>query len=701
MLTLAGSFRVEGHTIFRDVARDGQQWTPTSRIYVLPDRPQLARDSDGHPIFEAVRYRSSPAAEGPRGAVITLSIDLATSAELIESVKSAVRTTLQLAPDSIVELSPLPVVAGTVALAFAAESGEADFVRKLGGNGPARLSGRERASFLVDLTEDAAALLWAALEANVEVLHARYDFDVQHVLGDLVLRVWCDARQAHTLIAGRLESGSLTPQDLREVLRDEQVAGFEIVTERVLADDERKRLDALGATMLEQVLSEALFVVDAKNSGPGLETRSGRAALRPWSEAMSAQVNRRITQSSPAIGHLVVQDILPVARIKSELAERVRQVELDSGASHLLDVSLHCTVNFSDDQIERVKATVTPVGNIVAAPGEFVFRDGVATARYHIDLPTGASHQYKVDALIYYQRDPQPYAIAYPESDAALAVLDLDGVGVLSVDVGLGDVPFDRIRQVKIEMNHPATGAEDELILDADHPTGRWRTVVRDLPRTYRRRAIWLLSDDARVEEPWQETTDAHWALDAPARLRQGDEILLMSGGSFANVAQIVVELRETAADAASRFTFTAPAQSQTWRRDGSSSAGQPYERREVAIDRDGRVTETEWQSDDRPVIVVRDRSAFVVRILPRLLPLGPEYPIALLTLQPIDGPDAATSTMLTVRDASELSWTFRLADQEHHRYRHQVTLVSRSGVRQAGAWEDGDAALLVPRLPA
>ena len=120
-----------------------------------------------------------------------------------------------------------------------------------------------------------------------------------------------------------------------------------------------------------------------------------------------------------------------------------------------------------------------------------------------------------------------------------------------------------------------------------------------------------------------------------------------------------------------------------------------------MAIDRDGRVTETEWQSDDRPVIVVRDRSAFVVRILPRLLPLGAEYPIALLTLQPIDGPDAATSTMLTVRDASELSWTFRLADQEHHRYRHQVTLVSRSGVRQAGAWEDGEAALLVPRLPA
>ena len=701
MLTLAGTFRVQGHTIFRDLARDGQQWTPTSRVYVLQDRPQLARDSDGRPVFEAIRYRSSPAGNGPRGAVITLSIDLSIPPELIETVKQEVRTTLQLAPNSIVELAPLPVVAGSVALAFAAESGEADFVRRLGGNGPARLSGRERASFLVDLTEEAAALLWAALDANVEVLHARYDFDVRHVLGDTILRVWCDARQALTVIAGRLESGSLTPQDLRQVLHDEQIAGFEIVTEGILADEERKRLDELGATMLEQVLSEALFVIDPKTSGPGLETRNGRAQLRPWSEALSAQVNRRITQSSPAIGHLVVEDILPVARIKSELAERVREVELDSGASRVLDVSLHCTVNFDDDLIEQVKATLTSVGNSTAAPGEFVFRAGVTTARYRIDVPAGASHRYKLDALIYYQRDPEPFAIAYPESDAAVAVLDLDGVGVLTVDIGLGDVPFERIRQVKIEMSHPATGAVQELVLDGDHPTTRWRIVVRDQPRSYRRRAIWLLDDDSRVEDSWEETADAHWVLDAPARLRQGGEVLLISGGTFANVAQIVVELREGPADASSRFTFTAPGQSQTWRRPGSVLPGQPYETREVAIDRDGRVTETEWRSEDRPVLVVRDRTAFVVRILPRLLPLGAEYPLALLALQPVDGPDAATPTMLTVRDGSELSWTFRVADQEHHRYRHQVTLVSRTGVRQAGTWQDGDAALLVPRLPA
>jgi hypothetical protein len=701
MLTLAGSFRVRDHTIFRDVARTERQWAPTSRFYVLPDRPQLAHDADGRLLFEAVRYRGSPAADGPRGAVITLSIDLSISAELIDQLKEHIRTTLQLAQDSNVEIASVPVVAGTVALAFAAESGEADFVRRLGGNGNARLSGRERASFLIDLTEDAASLLWTALDANVDVLHARYEFDVQHVLGDLVLRVWCDARRAHTVIAGRLEGGSLTPQDLRQVLHDEQAAGYEIVSERVLANEERTRLDELGATMLEEVLSEALFALDSSGGGRGLDTRRGHATLRPFSEALSAQVNRQITQSSPVIGHLVVDDVLPLARIKSELAEHVREVELDSGASRVLDVTLQCTVNFADDQIERVKATITPLGGDTAAPGEFLFREGVAAGRYRVDVPADASHRYRIDALIYYQRDPQPYAIAYPESDRAIAVLDLDGVGVLTVDVGLGDIPFDRIRQVKVEMNHPATGAVEDVVLDVNRPTARWRTVVRDQPRIYRRRAVWLLNDDSRVEEPWEETTDLNWVLNAPARLRQGDDIVLISAGSFANVAQIVIELRGGQADVASRFTFTGPAQSQTWHRDGSTTAGQPYEMREVAVDRDGRVNETAWHLEDRPVIVVRDRTAFVVRIIPRLLPLGPDHPIALLTLQPVDGPDAANSTTLTLREGSDASWTFRIADPERHRYRHQVTLVARTGAQQAGSWQDGDAALLVPRLPA
>src|SRR4051794_10306306 len=62
MLTLTNSLSVEGYTVFQDdtnslePAQPGRPLPPL-RFYVLPEKPAIALDKDGQPIFSLIVYR--------------------------------------------------------------------------------------------------------------------------------------------------------------------------------------------------------------------------------------------------------------------------------------------------------------------------------------------------------------------------------------------------------------------------------------------------------------------------------------------------------------------------------------------------------------------------------------------------------------------------------------------------------------------
>lgn len=695
MLTLSNTARVDGYTLFRDLERRDGRLTYTSRVYALPDHPRLARDNEGGLLFDARRYRAAGGPAPASGGTLSLTTELGVVPEdrvrVLDEARSLFGTR------EVPELLPLPTVGGTVALTVAGESAPGEFLRATGGNGPLSFTGRERASFLVDLAPDAINLFWASLQSKVDVLHVRYQLDIVHALGDVVIRVWCEARAAYEAIAAGLASGGLPPGGVGATAKNLQLAGYEVQTERPLEAEERRRLDEIGATLLDQVLADALFVTSkALPSSPP----SARPQLRPFSQAMAAQVNRTLTQSSPAPGTLVVEDLLSLEPYASELADHVRDIDV-RGNDRVIDVLLPCTVNFTDDVIEKVKVTVTPLDpSSGTAPGEFLLQAGTNIARYRASLGQAADRRYRVDALVYYRGDTKPLARHYPESDAAVAPLDLDGVGSLTVDVALGDVPFDRVRQVRVEFVHLATGVAGVLTLAADRLSGRWRLVTGDTADLYRRRAIWILADDTRLEGPWEDASSRRWVVDAPGAVRQDASVTLISAGSFANVAQVLVELRAGPADPSARFAFTGPEQTKVWPR-SAAAVGQQYERRDTVVDRDGTITEGAWLTDDAPVAVVRDRTSFTLQVLTRLLPIGPDVPLALLALEAAGPAGTTARNTLALRDQKDVSWTFRVTDPVQHRYRYQVTLVSRAGTRRTGDWQDGDTAILVVRPPA
>jgi hypothetical protein len=373
-----------------------------------------------------------------------------------------------------------------------------------------------------------------------------------------------------------------------------------------------------------------------------------------------------------------------------------------------LDVTLHCTVDFSLDLIDVVKVRLDYKGTTPAGPihrtGEVMFREGQNVGHFRTDLASADQRSYIYEAEVYYRGSDVPTSLTYPPTDASIVVLDLDHLGALSVRVELGEVSFETVRTVAVDLEHPPTGQSKLLSLDATRPSEAWLVIIRDTPPQYRYRATWVTHDDRRVEGAWRESSAPHVRLDAPPSLGFGARrsIQLVATGDFASLAQIVTVLRLAAPPGSpqTEFAFTAAGQTAVWDVLLDPAQELRYELKRTMVYRDGTRRESAWRETDAPVCLVRDDARVDVRIVTRLLALGGDVQLALLSLEPVDGPDPERTT-IPLHDGADAQWSFAVSDPEHHRYRYQLTLVARDGHRTTLPWQDAQEEILVLRPPA
>jgi hypothetical protein len=721
MLTLIDSFRAGSSTVFRDVVyRDGHRiYAP--RFYVLPDAPALARDAAGGPAFDFLWYRAPPG-EGttPRaGGLVTLTAELAVPPEAREPTADAIRAVMGDACPPDADIVPVPFKRGTVGLTFGGEGdGASDLARVVGG-GPARLSRSERATFLLDLTADGAALLWQAIDAAEDLLHVRYDLVADVRLDEVRLRVWCDAERAHALARERTATTAVTAAQVREALGVEQAAGVAIESAQPLDADHHAALESLGRRVLERALASTLFSFEGTGIGGGggrLTADDGRVGtLRPFDRRFGAGVNFTLSEAYPVERHFVVGDVLRLDATLEALGPRVRQVTLDGGYFKTLEVKMVCTADFERDPIDTVKVTIdydhrTAAGARVHRTGELVLQRGAEVATFHTDVasPDATSYSYRAD--VYFDGDPEPYRMERSGVEGNVVVMDLDVLGVRHVTVELRDVPFDRVRHAIVDLEMPPGPVSRRGILDSQTPVRSWATVVRERDDPYRYRVTWLTADERRLEEPWRESLARTLHLDAPPALRRRAHVLVMAGGSFEGVRQVVAGLVLADGSSSEELTFSGPGESHAWEPPVEDPESLRYRVTTTVVYDDGSRAVAGPVDEDRPVLVVRDRSRFTVRIVPRLLNLGGAWRMALVALEFEDGTDVAgvpgapgpTRKTFVVREPEdEPTWTFRTSDPDRHRYRYQVTLIPQEGDRLVTPWEEAEREILVLRPPA
>jgi hypothetical protein len=694
VLTLADGQRLGAYTVFRDSIFDGAKRSYTSSFYVLPDSPRLGRDADGGPAFDFLWYRAPPETANA-GGLVTLTVDLAPSDDERASLEQAIAAAYPSEPPAAIQVLPVPFRDGTVEVTFAGESGNGDFATQVAGSGPARLAGWQRATFAVAMTRDGAALLWKTIQDGPAVFQVRYDLVFDAHLDDIRLRVWCDVRSSLRVASDELAAGSLDPSALRETLTTQHLAGMELVSERPIPPEDEETLQRLGNQILESTLASALFE-------PGAGSDGSLTRLRPYAAEMETRLNHTFTQSFPVERHAVLESLIRLDGGAQDLGNRLRQIDLDGGFFRVMEVKVYCTVDFANDPIETVKATViyeaTGETGPVRRTSELVFREGVPvqTARFDLAAPDQRSYRYDVDV---YYRDAAPVTLSFPPGDATAVVLDLDGLGVLRVDVELRDVPFDVVRSVVVDLSHGRSGLSRKMILDGRRTSDTWEAVVRTEPGPYTYRVAWI-TDRGRIEQPALDSTAPRLLLDAPDELRETTtKVLLVSAGDFSQLAEIVVELR-TGADSSdvASLSFTEAGHTETWQPALTDPDHLQYEVRTTLVYRDGTREESAWGSDDRPVHVVRDALRFQVSVVPRLLDLGGSIALALLELAfDDDEADVHAHQTLAIRDRNEKpQWNLRLGAPDRHTYRYRSTLVAKDGSRATSDWREAEDSILV-----
>ncbi|HYG61650.1 MAG TPA: hypothetical protein VEL74_03645 [Thermoanaerobaculia bacterium] len=664
MLTLADRLRIEPFTLFRDVIyKDGAR-SYTARLYALPDAPRLARDQDGGPAFGFVWYRTPAGEEAPGGGgMVTLTVELGPSSEEKERLAAAVAAALPAERLEDIEILSMPFRAGTVSLAFAGEEGAregptGDFAARVAGSGPARLAGSQRATFTVELTRDGAALLHQCLERGLDLFHARYDLLYDYRLDDVELRIWCDARG------------------------EDRLSGVEVVTTRHLDPEEHQALERIGHELLDAALAGGDTVVDLS-----------------------------FTQAFPVEGRAALDGTIRLGVPLAELAnsgQRVRQVDLEGSFFTVLEVPVHCTVDFSEGPIETVRVKVEydvtgPAGR-VHTTGEYLFsRAASGPYLFRTALASPGQRTVRCEAEVFYAGNAEPLRVAYPPAEGTAIVLDLDRLGVLRVEVGLRDVPLERIRAAVVDLEIPPLGLTHRMVLDGETPAGLWQPVTRvSTPPPFRYRATWLTAGGERIETEWRDSTAGAIALDAPRSLVSKARVQLVGAGDFSGLAQIVVDLEAEVEGRVHRgqLAFSTAGESRTWEVPGAQ-LGFRYRSRFTLVGTDGAVRSLEWVDQDGPVLVVRDPLRFEVRIVSRLLDLGGSLNLALLALEPEDAEGAGRSTLILRRPDEEAVWSFGLAAPDRHRYRWQLTLIPKQGERTTTPWQEAEAGVLVLRPPA
>ncbi len=706
MLTLSRNRRVGTCDVFRDFLLVDGEPHYTNIFYVLPRVPRWTINGEGDPSFDFLWYRSLASAGAMRkGGIVTMMVDLSPSEEERAALLQTIPAEFE-SRGTEIELRSMPFKSGTVDLTFAGESTSGEFANQIAGSGPARFAAGEKAAFTLDLTADGASLLWQAIEQRLDLFRVNYDLVFEHRLTGVRMRVWCDARRSYSLTQQWLRSGGLDPSRLRSELTEQHLAGVELSSEVPLPSEQISALQKCGQEILDRALASAFLerkgAADRGDAGAG----SNPPRLRPFSDSMERSLNLSFNESYPLEQHAVLEAVLNLELSPEQLARRVIRLNVAAEFFDILDVQIVCTVDFETSLVSMVKIridydAVGPSG-AVRKTNEYVFKQGIGIQHFRTQLAAPDKRNYRYVVDVYYRHEAEPLRLESLESDATVIVLDLDAMGVLNVHAELRDVPFDIVNAAVVDFRYSSKDLTQRVILDGKSMAGDWRIVVREKPQPFEYKTIWVLRDGRRLEGNWNTAMAPVLYLDAPAELKMKAEVQIVAAGEFSDLAQILVDLRsQTKPEKEVQFAFTKSGDSRIWEAPSAAETPFEYEFRRTLVYRDGsvRILDTEWVTETRPLLVVRDEFRFEVRLVPRLLDLGGTLKMVLVELEPQARVDSLQDRKtLVVRTKEERPrWSFRLKTPAEHGYRYRLSEVTGQGERRPPSdWRAAEGELLV-----
>lgn len=681
MLTLTDSLLINDHTVYRDVIVENEQRKYTNLFYVVPSEPRFVKEADGLLAFNVLLFRSLTDHTVAGGGLLSFTTDLL----LNENEKQMLREGIieaQVA-DSLnqIELRNINFKRGEVQLSFAGdESG--DFVNKVAGTGKATLVSGQRTSFSVDLNAEGVSLLLNAIENDRQILHARFDMQFTRRLDDIRLRVWCDVKSSHRLLANALTQGKLATTDARALLVERQLAGVSVTAGHQINAEELTELENVGHEVLERAMASTLF-----NQG----NEAGAGNLRAYEPGMDMQLNFLFKQSYPINSHIVIDGFLDLSAIREDRDTYVSMINIDQNST-LHEVQIVCTADFNQSIIALVivhlKYDETDNGQQLTRSKDISFNEAGQISVFRFDMLSADRRSVACDVEVFYQGHSDPYHISYPKQNTNLIVIDGDQLGALDLLISVRNVDFERVESIILELKATELDQQQKFILDRTTLEQTWHVAFYDTPVRYRYRISWILNNSSRQQEAWQESDSRQLYIDAPRLLDNKKEVQIITAGDYTGVTSLVVELKNHDGGFFT-FNFLTEQDAKSCKLTLNDQRALAYEYRETFMYHDGTRKVMEWKQGHSPVLVVTNPAMFTVTLLPALLKIGEVNKLVIVELA-FNRENQVTreQKVITIRNNDEKpAWSIKSASHDNHRFEYRVTRVSMAGERTTGDW--------------
>lgn len=643
------------------------------------------------------------------------------------------------------EISGLPITDGTVTIAILGEGGgdptkpaaAGEFIANLVGVGHVSMTYPERAAFMAKLTQDGAVLLWDLLEKNLPAVRIEYDLKFSHRLNGVTMTVWCEAKKAFSAVQEQWQQLSEDAHwserhsggDSHYTYGDDQsdnarnrvfssvkgsdYSGVNITQEAgpdAIKPDEINQLAQQGNEMIKDFLAGTFLEYKPgadytpPDQEPALQTELAtqdgkkyghdsisRYSLKTWDESMDASLRYHLTEQTVLDSTMTIDDNLANILAGQPVKDFRTQIDIDASFYKYLDVQVVCTADFDQDPIDLVKAHLSyqgrgPQGDINKV-GDFLFKKDSQPQRFSTYLAAPDQLKYKYDCEIYYKDSTNTYSYS-GQTDETILVLDVDKLGVLHVDIQIGVVDWDRIKQVLATLSYGSGSDQKQMqfTFDAQHQSNKWVEVVQPPvtdPYTYT--VSYIDKNDQRIDTDPQTSRSKMLVLNQP--LQEALKVMIVSAGSFGTdglIQQIAVAVRYQ--DPANNYeqsdiiSLTKEGDSKLWTVPLVDKNLRHFDYKVTVFYSDGVTREDEWQTTDGDVVPVGDPYGFRVQILPYLLKGGPwAFGTIYLRFDDAQGNIHAEKTLQIQDFTTPLTWRFRLGAVDRHTYRYKLTLYRAS----------------------
>ncbi len=508
----------------------------THKFYVVPEQPRFRLDDNGLPVFRFLKYRVPiDRGNGKKGGGfaffdVEFTVPEAKLVKIKEALQGQVNRLYANNPTKAPEvvLGNITYTQAKAGLNLQSLTGE--LIQRVVNPGRPSMYGKNITSFSVEFSPEGATLFEQALQGKGGVAQVSYDLGFTAALPDVSAHVWFRASNFMSFYKQIDEQWSAWGEDSRyekvsEYFHKMQIGGTELdfravsqdpETDRKLKDKiqdwaDRTLQDAVQRMVvgeIDPVKANEITKPDGFENMTYSELRTRVADFDQWYRQRQAITWTMAPQGTlPNITTLLGKDGQPL-----KWQDYSAVVDLDDPFFKTLNVAVQVNADFKDLPIYSVDAHLSYTQGTTHRVEDFSFKtpDDVFKFASYIENNT---YKYKYHYTVNYKGAAQTFKSPEVETDAKMLTINVDDLGVLSVDVLPGDLNFAQVAQAQVtlqyeDVTHGVNLIEASFTLTKDQREHRLQKLIlqpRRNPIKYR--VKYFMQDGREFQVDWRTTS--------------------------------------------------------------------------------------------------------------------------------------------------------------------------------------------------